>query len=254
MDISLAGKVALVTGAGTGIGHGVALSLAEAGADVAATFHSNTSGGRQLAAEIAALGRRCLPLPADLADPDACREVVARTLAEFGHLEILVNNAGVTWPKPFLELDKETWDATFAINLTSMFLCAQSAARAMVSAGGGGRIVNMSSVHSAVSFPGHAHYEATKGGINSFTRGLAIELAPHGITANVVAPGAIEVPRYFDRPGYDRDELGARIPLGRVGLPRDIGPLCAFLASEAASYITGAIIFVDGGLTSRLAL
>jgi NAD(P)-dependent dehydrogenase (short-subunit alcohol dehydrogenase family) len=253
MEISLAGKVALVTGAGTGIGHGVALALAEAGADLAATFHSNTRGGLQLADEVAALGQRCLPLPADLSRPEACRDVIARTLAEYGHLDILVNNAGVTWPKPFLDLDKETWDATFAINLTSMFLCAQGAARAMVS-GGGGRIINMSSVHSAASFPGHAHYEATKGGINSFTRGLAIELAPHGITANVVAPGAIEVPRYFERDSYDRDTLGARIPLGRVGLPRDIGPLCAFLASDAASYITGAVIFVDGGMTSRLAL
>jgi NAD(P)-dependent dehydrogenase (short-subunit alcohol dehydrogenase family) len=254
MEISLAGKVALVTGAGTGIGHGVALALAEAGADVAATFHSNAAGGQQLAGEVAALGRRYLPLPADLSQPEACHDVIARTLGEYGQLDMLVNNAGVTWPKPFLELDKETWDATFAINLTAMFLCSQGAARAMVAAGRGGRIINMSSVHSAGSYPGHAHYEATKGGINSFTRGLAIELAPHGITANVVAPGAIEVPRYFDRPGYDRDEMGSRIPLGRVGLPRDIGPLCAFLASEAASYITGAVIFVDGGMTSRLAL
>ncbi|MGH2370171.1 MAG: SDR family NAD(P)-dependent oxidoreductase, partial [Chloroflexota bacterium] len=158
-------------------------------------------------------------------------------------------------PKPFLELDEETWDQTFGINLRGMFLCSQQAARHMVRQGNGGRIINLSSVHGFSATTRHVHYEATKGGINMFTKALAIELAPHQITVNAIAPGAIEVERYYrTRDNYDREAMGKRIPLGRVGFPEDVGPLATFLASDEASYITGETILVDGGLIARMAL
>lgn len=250
----LAGKVACVTGAGTGIGVGIALALAEAGADVAVSYHGSEEGARQTAEKIRGLGRRALLRRADIAQSAEARGLVDATVAELGRIDIMVNNSGVTWPKPFLELDEETWDQTFAINLRGMFLCSQQAARHMVRQGGG-RIINLSSVHGFSSAPRHAHYEATKGGINMFTKALAIELAPYRITVNAIAPGAIEVERYFrTMPGYDRQEMGARIPLGRVGFPADVAPLAVFLASDEASYITGETILVDGGLIARMAL
>ncbi len=251
----LAGKVACVTGAGTGIGVGIALALAEAGADVAVSYHGSEEGARQTVEKIRGLGRRALLRRADITQSAEARGLVDATVAELGRIDIMVNNSGVTWPKPFLELDEETWDQTFAINLRGMFLCSQQAARHMVRQGGGGRIINLSSVHGFSSAPRHAHYEATKGGINMFTKALAIELAPYQITVNAIAPGAIEVERYFrTMPGYDRQEMGARIPLGRVGFPADVAPLAVFLASDEASYITGETILVDGGLIARMAL
>jgi len=146
----------------------------------------------------------------------------------------------------------DEWDKTLDINLRGMFLCTQRAAREMVNRHSGGRLVNLSSVHGFAAVPNHAHYEASKGGINMFTKACAIELAPHNIQVNAIAPGAIEVERYSSIPDYNRDQWGERIPAGRVGWPSDIGPLAAFLCSEGASYITGQIIWVDGGMTSRL--
>jgi NAD(P)-dependent dehydrogenase (short-subunit alcohol dehydrogenase family) len=251
----LAGRVACVTGAGTGIGVGIALALAEAGADVAVSYHGSEEGARQTAEKIRELGRRVLLRRADVSQSAEARGLVDATVAELGRIDIMVNNSGVTWPKPFLELDEETWDQTFAINLRGMFLCSQQAARHMVRQGSGGRIINLSSVHGFSSAPRHAHYEATKGGINMFTKALAIELAPYQITVNAIAPGAIEVERYFrTMPDYDRQKMGARIPLGRVGFPADVAPLAVFLASDEASYITGETILVDGGLIARMAL
>jgi glucose 1-dehydrogenase/3-oxoacyl-[acyl-carrier protein] reductase len=146
----------------------------------------------------------------------------------------------------------EEWDKTLDINLRGMFLCTQRAAREMIEQRSGGTIVNLSSVHGFGAVPRHAHYASSKGGINMFTKASAIELAPHGIQVNAIAPGAIEVERYFAMPGYDREEWGQRIPAGRVGIPDDIGPLAAFLCTTGASYITGQIIWVDGGMISRL--
>jgi NAD(P)-dependent dehydrogenase (short-subunit alcohol dehydrogenase family) len=185
-------------------------------------------------------------------DNDQVQALFDATLREFGRVDILVNNAGITEPHSLLEMTIDEWDKTLDINLRGMFLCTQRAAREMVKQASGGRIVNLSSVHGYGAVPNHAHYESSKGGINMFTKASAIELAPHNIQVNAIAPGAIEVERYFDMPGYDRKEWGDRIPAGRVGLPDDIGPLAAFLCTEGASYITGQIIWVDGGMTSRL--
>lgn len=251
----LAGKVACVTGAGTGIGVGIAVSLAEAGADVTVSYAGSEAGARETAARIEALGRRVLLQKADIRHSQEARGLVDATVAQFGRIDIMVNNSGVTWPKPFLELDEQTWDDTFAINLRGMYLCSQQAALQMVRQGKGGRIINLSSVHAFAAMPRHAHYEATKGGIVMFTKALAVELAEHQITVNCIAPGAIEVERYYrTNPNYDREAMAKRIPLGRVGFPEDIGPLAAFLASNDASYISGETILVDGGLIARMSL
>jgi glucose 1-dehydrogenase/3-oxoacyl-[acyl-carrier protein] reductase len=252
---TLAGKVACVTGAGTGIGVGIAVAMAEAGADVAVSYFGSAEGAQQTADKVRATGRRVLLRRADVGVSEAARGLVDATVAELGRIDVMVNNSGVTWPKPFLELDEETWDRTFAINLRGMFLCAQQAARHMVRQGGGGRIINLSSVHGFSAGRRHVHYEATKGGINMFTKALAIELAEHQITVNAIAPGAIEVERYFKTmPSYDPAVTGKKIPLGRVGYPEDVAPLAVFLAGDQAGYITGETILVDGGLIARRAL
>jgi glucose 1-dehydrogenase/3-oxoacyl-[acyl-carrier protein] reductase len=176
------------------------------------------------------------------------------TIDELGRVDFLVNNSGITEPRSLLELSPEEWDKTLNVNLRGAFFCTQRAAKEMINQGSGGRIINLSSVHGFASTPDHAHYEASKGGINLFTKACAIELAPHNIQVNAIAPGAIEVERYHQMAGYDRDQWGRGIPAGRVGFPDDIGPLAVFLCSPGASYLTGQIIWVDGGLTSRLGL
>lgn len=248
----LAGRVAVVTGAGTGIGVGIAEALAAAGASVIAAYHGNAAGAEALAARVGTT-ERVLAQRCDVRDPAGVAALFDATVAAFGRVDILINNAGITEPRPLLEMGPEEWDRTQDVNLRGAFFCTQRAAREMVNQGGGGRIVNLSSVHGFAAAPSHAHYEASKGGINMFTKACAIELAPHDIQVNAIAPGVIEVERYHS-PGYDREALGRRVPAGRVGFPSDIGPLAVFLCSPGASYITGQIIWADGGLTSRLGL
>ncbi len=248
----LAGRVAVITGAGTGIGTGIAEALAEAGASVVAAYHGNAVGAEALAARLGAPDR-VLVHHCDVRDYAGVQALFDAALAAFGRVDILVNNAGITEPRPLLEMAEEEWDRTHDVNLRGAFFCTQRAAREMVRQGGGGRIVNLSSVHGFSAAPEHAHYEASKGGINMFTKACAIELAPHNIQVNAIAPGVIEVERYHG-PGYDREALGRRVPAGRVGIPADIGPLAVFLCSPGAAYLTGQIIWVDGGLTSRLGL
>ena len=251
--IDLTGKVAIVTGGATGIGGGICTALAAAGARVVVSPHANRDKAEQIAGEIAGAGGQAVVQPCDVRQAAAVEALFAATLERFGQVDIMVNNAGITYVKPFLELSEEEWDQTLDINLKGMYLCSRRAARHMVERGAAGRIINLSSVHGSHSTPHLVHYEASKGGINMFTKALAIELAPHGITANAIAPGAIEVERYH-RPGYDRAALGQRIPLGRVGYPEDIAALAVWLASDAASYVTGQVIYVDGGVTTRMAL
>ena len=248
----LAGKVGVVTGAGTGIGSGICLALGQAGAAVVISYHSNAAGAERTAADLRERGARALATPCDVRDYDQVQALFDATLAEFGRVDILVNNAGITEPHPLLEMTPAEWDKTLNINLRGMFFCTQRAAREMIRQGTGGRIINLSSVHGFAATPNHSHYEASKGGINMFTKASAIELAPHNIQVNAITPGAIEVERYADFANYDREAWGKRIPAGRVGTPDDIGPLAVFLSSPGASYITGQIIWVDGGMTSRL--
>jgi glucose 1-dehydrogenase len=249
---ALAGKVAVVTGGATGIGAGICLSLAEAGANVIVSPHSNVAGAERCAERIRQVGREALVVACDVRDEGQVTALFDAAIERFGRVDALVNNAGITEPHPLLEMTAAAWDKTLGINLRGMFLCTQRAAREMIKQGSGGRIVNLSSVHGFAAAPHHAHYEASKGGINMFTKACAVELAPNNIQVNAIAPGAIEVERYAGIADYDRDRWGARIPAGRVGWPDDIGPLAAFLCSDASSYITGQIIWVDGGMTSRL--
>jgi NAD(P)-dependent dehydrogenase (short-subunit alcohol dehydrogenase family) len=248
---ALAAKVAVVTGGGTGIGAGICQALAQAGAKVVVSPHKNVDGAERTAGALRQAGASAIVQACDVRDYDQVQALFDTTLREFGRVDILVNNAGITEPRPLLEMTVEDWDKTLDINLRGMFLCTQRAAREMLTQAGG-RIINLSSVHGYGAVPHHAHYESSKGGINMFTKACAIELAPHNIQVNAIAPGAIEVERYAAIPGYDREEWGRRIPAGRVGWPDDIGPLAAFLCTPGASYITGQIIWVDGGMTSRL--
>lgn len=248
----LLGRRALVTGGGTGIGRGVALALAREGASVVVSYHQSQEGALEAVAEIRALGREATAFYADMADVTQCQDLVDRAIQALGGLDILVNNAGRTYTQSFFEITPETFDLIYHTNLRGLYLTAQRAATHMRDHGGG-VMINMSSVHARLSTPGSSLYDGTKAAIEATTRALGIELAPLGIRVVGVAPGIIEVPRYYqDNPSYDRAWATQWVPLGRVGWPDDVGRLCAFLASDDAAFIVGETILCDGGTSSRL--
>ncbi len=244
-------KVAVVTGGGTGIGAGICEALAGAGASVVISYHRNATGAEELARRLGgktrALTHRC-----DVRDHGEIQGLFDATINAFGRVDILVNNSGITEPRPLLELTPEEWDRTLDTNLRGAFFSTQRAAREMIRRGEGGWVINLGSVHGFAATTDHSHYEASKGGINMLTKSCAIELAPHEIRVNAIAPGAIEVERYAEMPGFDREAWGEGIPAGRLGTPEDIGPLAVFLCSPGARYMTGQIVWVDGGLTSKM--
>jgi glucose 1-dehydrogenase len=244
MDLS--GRAAIVTGAGSGIGYAVAERFGGAGAAVCISY----LGGEQEARALAARLPRAIAVKTDVSKAAEVSEMVERTRAELGSVDVLVNNAGIVEESPFLELDEETWDRTLAVNLKGAFLCAQAAGRVMRDAGRGGSIVNVSSIHEDLPFPGFAPYCAAKGGLRMLMRDIAVELAPHRIRVNNVAPGAIATP--INEPTLEDPEKRAKlesiIPLGRVGRPEDVAEVALFLASDASAYVTGATYYVDGGM------
>jgi glucose 1-dehydrogenase len=219
---------------------------------VVLSYFASSDGAESAVAEIESLGRQTLAIRADLSQTEACFTLVDDAVAFLGGLDILVNNAGRTDTTPFLEVTPRLFDDLFATNMRAQYFVAQRAVPHLMERRSA--IINVTSVHALASMPGHTVYEATKGAIAAWTRGLAIELAPRHIRVNAVAPGAIEVPRFYDRPGYSPETMGAAIPWGEVGHPLDIASICAYLASDRAAYITGATIVVDGGLTARLSL
>ena len=248
----LEGKVALVTGGGRGIGRGIARRLLEAGARVEVASRTEADLAetvRQLAplGEVAA--RAC-----DVSDGNAVRALVDDVVSRFGSLDILVCSHGVYDPeRPFLELREEDWDRTLGINLKGAFLCGQAAARVMVAAGRGGRIVNVSSINGLAAEPQCADYNASKGGLNALTRSMAFDLGRYGITVNVVCPGWVRSP--MSEPYLTPEILEGRQVMNlvrRVGEPEDIGGAVVWLADPGSAYVTGATIVVDGGQTAML--
>ncbi len=250
---SLSGRTALVTGSGIGIGRAIALELALQGAQVALHYAHSSEGALSAVKEIEQAGGKAIAVSGNLSVVADCRRIVDEVASHFGGLDILVNNAGVTKTGDFRDFSEEMFNQVFHLNIRGYFFCAQQAVKYMQERGKG-TIINITSVHGANGFPGHAAYASTKGAIIAFTRELAIELAPLHIRVNAVGPGLIEVPRYFDMPDYTPEFGDSIVPLGRRGKPEDIGPTVAFLASDAADFITGQVLYIDGGTNARMGL
>ena len=248
----LEGKKALVTGSSSGIGEAIALRFAREGADVAVHYHREEAEGRSVAAQITAMGRTSVALGANVGVAAEAQGLVSAAIAALGHLDILVNNAGVEVREPFLEVSEAHYDLVLDVNLKGAFFAAQAAARHMVQRGAGGRLINVSSIHEDVAFLNYTTYTASKGGMRMFTRTVCQELAPHGITVNDIAPGAIATPinKRTLGDGELLHELQGVIPAGRLGEPDEVASLAVFLASDEAAYVTGATYVIDGGMTS----
>jgi glucose 1-dehydrogenase len=248
--MKLQGKTAIVTGAATGIGTGIARRFAEEGACVVVDYLSRDDRARAVVEEVEKDGGTALAVRADVTDPGDVASLVEQAVRAFGRLDILVNNAGMEKRMPFLDTPLDLWQKVMSVDLTGPWIGAQCAARQMVAQGGGGRIINISSVHEDLPMPTNAPYCAAKGGLRMLMRTLALELAPHGITVNNIGPGAIDTPMDADLK-KDQDKyqaLLAEIPLGRMGKPADVAAVACFLASDEGGYVTGSTYFVDGGL------
>lgn len=251
MTEALTGKTAIVTGAGRGgrgIGRGIALALAGAGADIAITARTSIADAESVADAVRALGRRALAVRCDVSDAASVEALFDAVKQEFGKVDILVNNAGLTKDGLLLRMSEESWDAVLDANLKGTFLCTRAAAKLMIKQRSG-RIINITSIMGQVGNPGQANYSASKAGVIGFTRTVARELGSRGVTVNAVAPGFIDTQMTDAIQGELRETTLKKIPLGRLGTPEDIGLAVAFLASEAAGYITGQTLTVDGGMT-----
>lgn len=247
---ALDGRSAIVTGGSRGVGQGIALELARRGCRVAVNYNSSRERAEDTARQVQDLGVDAFAVWADVSVPADVAAMVDAAVGRFGRLDLLVNNAGLQTWTPLLEVTEAEWDRVIATNLKGCFVCTQTAARYMKDHGGGS-IVNIGSGCNKIPFPRLVAYTASKGGIEMLTKVAAVELGPHGIRVNCVAPGAVEIERTrLELPDY-AGFWGARAPLGRVGTPADIGQAVAFLAGPEASFITGQTIWVDGGLFSR---
>ena len=243
----LAGKVAIVTGAGQGMGYAVAHRLAAAGASVVVN-DVNPAAAEQTAAALRAAGHTALAVPGDVASSEDVRGIVAATLDRYGSIHILINNAGVLRPTAVIDIEEAEWDLVVNVNLKGTYLCSRAVLPAMRAAGWG-RIVNFSSTAGKnVSTVGGAHYTAAKAGVLGFTRHLAKEAAPYGITVNAVCPGLIDTEMVRATISDEQTSAyAASFPIARLGAPEEVAELVAFLASDRAAYITGASLDINGG-------
>jgi glucose 1-dehydrogenase len=248
MARDLDGKVALVTGAGSGIGHAIAQCFGRAGASVVVNYFGYEKEAEQLAKE---LSESCpsIAVKADVSNSTEVRRMVDQAVKEFGRVDVLVNNAGIESSHPFLDIPDAVWDKTLDIDLRGAFICAQACGRVMRDHGGGS-IVNISSIHEDFPFPGFTPYCAAKGGLRMMMRNAALELAPFKIRVNNIAPGAIVTP--INAATLDDPEklkaIKQIVPLGRMGKPEEVAQVALFLASDRSSYVTGSTYYVDGGM------
>ena len=246
--LDFSGKVVVVTGAGSGVGSGIATRFAEAGAAVVVHYRQSEAGALAVQKTIAGRGGKAITVQADLGRQAGAEALVAKTVEAFGRLDVLINNAGTYPVSPLLEMTEEEWDQVLEANLRSVHLCTQAAARQMVRQDSGGAIVNIASISAAQPAAGHSHYNAAKAAVVMHTRTAAQELGREGIRVNAVSPGVIW------REGIEQawPDGVARylkvVPLGRLGQPDDVADACLFLASPAARWITGANLVVDGGV------
>jgi hypothetical protein len=239
--------VAIVTGGNSGIGRAASVALAQAGFDVGLTWHDKEERAQEAVAEIEQHGRRAEARQADLHDVRRGAQVVEELADALGGLDVLVNNAGHGSDTPFVDMELDEWQSVIDVNLTAAFLATQAAARRMIAAGAGGRIINVTSVHEHIPLRGNAPYTASKHGLGGFTKLAALELAEHGITVNAVAPGQIAT-RMTGQEDQEPDPSDG-IPLGRAGYASEIASMIAWLAGEGSSYATGQSFVIDGGLS-----
>jgi glucose 1-dehydrogenase len=251
----LKNKVALVTGAGSGIGKAIAERFAAEGAKVVVNYHaSGKHSGADVAEAISKTGGTAIPIAAEVNQRAEVEKMVQQTVEKFGRLDIAVSNAGIETKKPFLDVTDDEWNKITSVDLYGSFLVSQIAARQMVKQGNGGRIIFISSVHEDIPFAGYTAYCASKGGIRMMMRNLALELAPHKINANNIAPGAIATPinqAVLQDPEAMKNAL-SEIPWGRFGKPEEVASVAVFLASDEAEYVTGSTYYIDGGLTQQV--
>ena len=248
--MNLKNKVAIVTGAATGIGQAIAVAFAEAGAAVVIDYVGNPAAPAETLRRIQAAAGRAVSVAADVSKPADVARLIKETVLAFGALDILVNNAGIEKKMAFIDYPLEEWNRIIAVNLTGPFLCSQAAAKQMIAQGHGGRILNVSSVHEDLPMPTNSPYCATKGGLRMLMRTICVELAPHNITVNNIGPGATFTPIDKDVESDPKlnEQILSGIPLHRWGRPEEVALLAVYLASDDASYVTGSTYFIDGGM------
>ncbi len=254
MSQRLEGKVAIVTGAGRGIGCGIAARLAQEGAAICVNYAHSQDGALKVVGAIEDLGGRAFACRGDVSRAVEVQAMADEAARRYGKVDIVVANSGIDPHIPFLEMTEEQWDWIIDTNLKGAYLLCQAGAREMLKVGQG-KIVILSSIHHLLTYPHMTAYAATKGGLVSMTHQLALELAPHHINVNCIAPGAIHVDKFrMVNPDYTPHMYDDAIPLGRIGQPQDIAAAVAFLCSADADFITGSTLIVDGGTTSRMHL